>query len=771
MKQKLLIAGMTALMICALCGCKNQETPQEALPQESGLVTEKQETVSGDTGHPPEETGVLSFNQNGKIQDMVTDIYAETGYSVQIPREGWSQSGEGDCVTWTSEKSEGTFMEIRNLGDISLQNAQEQFLDSDYELLEDARGGLSGTDQKGENYQQISFYPAEEGIYAVRYVFPLTDWEGIGYEVMAVCDSFSVFHPVNLTPEEPLFFPESEETQSNLPAVKPQNTTGIQDEDFVKIKDYIPSVKERLYYATTENFTGQRIYDFNEAYLRYGTVKKLAAAAEELKKQGLGFLIWDGFRPVAAQNQLWEICPDTNYVSSPTGRRTHCRGMAVDLTLINLNTGELLPMPSGFDDFSPAGDRDFSDCTEEKAQNAEFLKEIMVKHGFETIHSEWWHFSDSIEYPIEESFDPTASSTWIAECNEFISLRKTPGGKEVLTKIPAGEKFTLKRWDGKYALVDYQGMEGYVLTSYIRPENHSQLSVVGFTDTYTYSQMMADLTVLSQNENVTLSSIGKSELGRKIPVLRIGAENADCHILIHGGIHGREHMTSWLVTALADYWIGHDILSCGDVCVHIIPMVNPDGVTISQIRKLGETQRQIYERDREQGYTKDSESEYAGLWKANGLGVDPNRNFPSGWENIAGRTEPSSMKYRGLEPFSCAEASALAKYTQQYSFDATISYHASGSIIYWEYGSKQPVNDLSHDLGKKIEAVTGYPLVGSQGVEGAGYKDWVMDELGIPSLTIEIGCGDCPLNDREAPSILARNLRVIPTVIDWAMSN
>ena len=769
LKYKFRVRFLILIILMAGCcsACKKeivelQTTDTTSIPTESTMST-----APDTTAESLESIEVLQYMQNGELQDTPAIRYSDPAYSILIPVAGWSMTDENGSLVLCSENEKAACIEISNMGDISLSKAQELFHSSEYDLLEDARGGLSGTDHTGEKYQQISFYPAEEGTYAVRYVFPMAQWEGIGYEIMAVCDSFSLFHPVSIAPEEQFTFPETEETQSTLPSQELQSAEDISNDDFVRIKEYIPSVEEMLYYATSDNFTGQIIYDFNEAYLRYGTVKKLSAASEELGKQGFGLIIWDGFRPVSAQNKLWEVCPDSNFVSSPKGYRAHCRGSAVDVTLYDLETGESVTMPSGFDDFTAAGDRDFTDCTEKQKKNATLLTDVMVRNGFKTINTEWWHFVDTEEYPIEENFYPSASSNWIAECNEFISLRKTPGGKDILARIPVGDKFTLKAWHGKYALVEYQGMEGYVLTSYIRPEVQPKLSTVTFCNPYSYDQMMADLTALSKKNNVSLSAIGKSEFGLNIPVLRIGPENAEYHILIHGGIHGREHMTSWLVTALADYWIAQNMISYPNVCLHVIPMVNPDGVAVSQTGELRDTQKQIYKRDRDQRFTESKESEYASLWKANGLGIDPNRNFPSGWETITSRTGPSAMKFRGSEPLCCSEAAALAAYTESYPFDATVSYHASGSVIYWEYGSKQPVNALSYDLGNQIESVTGYPLVGSKGVDGAGYKDWVMDELGIPSLTIEIGCGDCPLEDREGPSILSRNISVIPTIVKW----
>ena len=63
--------------------------------------------------------------------------------------------------------------------------------------------------------------------------------------------------------------------------------------------------------------------------------------------------------------------------------------------------------------------------------------------------------------------------------------------------------------------------------------------------------------------------------------------------------------------------------------------------------------------------------------------------------------------------------------------------------------------------------MTGYPLQGSDVVDSAGYKDWVIDDPEIPSLTIEIGCDRAPLDFREIYSIFARNCGVLPAIAQW----
>lgn len=182
----------------------------------------------------------------------------------------------------------------------------------------------------------------------------------------------------------------------------------LEDDAFARVLDYIPTASQYLVYATEENFTGQRIYDFVEVYLRYGTVKKLMLVAQELEQQGLYLKIWDGFRPVSAQFKLWEIYPNSTYVANPNkGYSNHSRGNAVDLTLVDAEGNEL-EMPTEFDDFSGKADRNYTDATPEAAANAKLLEETMEKYGFKGYYGEWWHFNDTDTYPVEKEFEPMA---------------------------------------------------------------------------------------------------------------------------------------------------------------------------------------------------------------------------------------------------------------------------------------------------------------------------------------------------------------------------
>lgn len=179
-----------------------------------------------------------------------------------------------------------------------------------------------------------------------------------------------------------------------------------EDDEYVLVKKYIPDIYVELRYATENNFTGVKIYDFTEAYLRYGTVKKLAQVQKELKQQGYSLKIWDAYRPFEAQQKLWEVYPDPNYVANPAdGMKKHNLGGTVDITMVAAD-GSIIPMPTEFDDFSLKADRNYSDIDNEEAvNNVMILQNAMENNGFTGYQGEWWDYSDTVEYEAVD-FEP-----------------------------------------------------------------------------------------------------------------------------------------------------------------------------------------------------------------------------------------------------------------------------------------------------------------------------------------------------------------------------
>ena len=185
-----------------------------------------------------------------------------------------------------------------------------------------------------------------------------------------------------------------------------QEITTEKEPEYVLVNKYIPDIYVELMYATDNNFTGVRIYDFTDAYLRYGTVKKLANVQKELKEQGYSLKIWDAYRPFEAQQKLWEVYPDPNYVANPAnGMKKHNLGGTVDITMVAAD-GSVISMPTEFDDFSLKADRDYSDIEDEEAvKNVMILQNAMENNGFTGYQGEWWDYSDTVVYEAVD-FEP-----------------------------------------------------------------------------------------------------------------------------------------------------------------------------------------------------------------------------------------------------------------------------------------------------------------------------------------------------------------------------
>lgn len=238
-------------------------------------------------------------------------------------------------------------------------------------------------------------------------------------------------------------------------------------EDMVEVKSLVPDIRVELKYSGADNFTGTALYDFDTAYLRRGTAEKLAEAQEKLSEYGLSLCIWDAWRPVAAQFALWRACPDARFVSNPfNGVTNHCRGNTVDVALVG-SDGELIELPSSFDDFSVLADRDYSDVSGAAAENAGLLEQVMTESGFTGYFAEWWHYTDTDDYEIMESV--TSLPTATADCKEYLSLIAAPdAASEALGHVPAGSELLVLDTVGDFSLVRYCADYGYVMSAYLK---------------------------------------------------------------------------------------------------------------------------------------------------------------------------------------------------------------------------------------------------------------------------------------------------------------
>ena len=184
-------------------------------------------------------------------------------------------------------------------------------------------------------------------------------------------------------------------------------------EDFVYLLDLEPSIKMELRYFSNNNFIGQPIDGYHRSTIIVSkpTALALQKVQNDLEKKGLGLKIFDAYRPQQAVNHFvrWaKVLNDTlmkqsyypdvpkselfkrGYIASKSG---HSRGSTVDLTLIDLDTGNELDMGSPYDFFGVQSHPFYKKITDEQRKNRMLLRRVMLKNGFKPYENEWWHFT------------------------------------------------------------------------------------------------------------------------------------------------------------------------------------------------------------------------------------------------------------------------------------------------------------------------------------------------------------------------------------------
>lgn len=162
----------------------------------------------------------------------------------------------------------------------------------------------------------------------------------------------------------------------------------------VELNTLDKTIKLDIRYATENNFVSKIVYPEARAFLQKPAAKALLRVHKKLKKQGLGLVIFDGYRPWTITKLFWEETPENKrkFVANPAKGSKHNRGCAVDLSLYDLETSALLSMPSDFDEFSERASPDYPGGTDEERANRDLLRKLMEAEGFVVNVNEWWHF-------------------------------------------------------------------------------------------------------------------------------------------------------------------------------------------------------------------------------------------------------------------------------------------------------------------------------------------------------------------------------------------
>ncbi|WP_235847661.1 M14 family metallopeptidase [Paenibacillus tuaregi] len=293
--------------------------------------------------------------------------------------------------------------------------------------------------------------------------------------------------------------------------------------------------------------------------------------------------------------------------------------------------------------------------------------------------------------------------------------------------------------------------------------------IVQTGNTYLYKDMVAQLKQLQcAYPHFEVLEIGRSVMGKPLYCIRLGSGPKAFHM--NGAVHANEWITAPLLLRFIEETLASTVESserwsreaCSwlkEITLWAVPMVNPDGVNLSQegITPAHANAGQLLAWN--QGSTDFSR------WKANIQGVDLNDQFPAYWEEEQRRRAilmPSAQDYGGTAPLTEPESKALAVLTRCEDFDLAVSLHTQGKEIYWNYRDMEP--SYAEHLARRLAYVSGYRAVKLTGSD-AGYKDWFIQEFRRPGFTIEAGEGVNPLPASDFESIYAEVSELLAEVM------
>lgn len=273
----------------------------------------------------------------------------------------------------------------------------------------------------------------------------------------------------------------------------------------------------------------------------------------------------------------------------------------------------------------------------------------------------------------------------------------------------------------------------------------AQSYLVNPNQTYSYAKMVKDIEKLEQTypDLITVQVIGTSEYGRNLYAVSLGKGNAT--IFINGSHHAREWITTNINLNMIDKYAhayetngtidGYNAKSIlTNTTIWFVPMVNPDGVTLQQtgLKYFPKT-------DHAELIKMNNGSRNFKRWKANGKGIDLNRQYNARWYTLGGGSSPTFKNFKGTRPESASETKALLTFVKEINPEMAISYHSSGQIIFWKYGQTGSRYTRDRTYVKQLNRMTGYGLISPASYTGGGgFSDWFSTALKKPAYTIEV---------------------------------
>ena len=236
---------------------------------------------------------------------------------------------------------------------------------------------------------------------------------------------------------------------------------------------------------------------------------------------------------------------------------------------------------------------------------------------------------------------------------------------------------------------------------------------------------------LNIQKDILVEIIGYSVLGQEIYAIKKEYNKNNRWALITAGMHAREHLATDLICLFLE---DLKLIESLPFNIAFVPLVNPDGVELCENGTKNidsESAKRLIEINGSKDFS---------LYKANARGVDLNNNWDANWEiHFTNKTKPSSQGYYGEKPMSEPEVIALANFTAKLNPFITVNYHLKGEEIYFDFFQNEEDYERDELIAKIFSQSSGYKIVKTQVVSSGGFKDWCVQKLHIPALTIELG--------------------------------
>lgn len=191
-----------------LTACGGQDASQSNASQPDAVQPTAQQPESTPDAYPDstpdtqdnvvrEQNTDLVYNLEGMEEKEPATLFVGDGYSIYIPDDTFRYEKDTEngipADTWESIVNEDVAFEILNLGEMDLQQAQEWVIkeEDDYQLIEDKRGGLGGTDAE-DDVLDVRFEIAGGKTFALLCKYPMEATEGFGTRMYVMADTFEI---------------------------------------------------------------------------------------------------------------------------------------------------------------------------------------------------------------------------------------------------------------------------------------------------------------------------------------------------------------------------------------------------------------------------------------------------------------------------------------------------------------------------------------------------------------------------------------------------